>query len=53
MRDLKKYYRRRDVKISKNTILFYNVYHLKSHYYIELGIRIKDWVVFITIKNKW
>ena len=53
MRDLKKYYKRRDIRISKNIILFCNLYHLKSHYYMELGIRIKTWVIFLTIKNRW
>ena len=52
-RDLKKYYRRKNFKIGKNIVLFYNLYHLTSHYYIEIGIRIQNWVIFLTIKNKW
>ena len=53
MRNLKKYYRRKDVKIGKNIVLFCNLYHLKSHYYVELGIRIKNWTLYLTVKNRW
>jgi len=50
---IKNYHSRKQLKIFKCIILFYNKFKITKDFYIELGIRIKKIVIFITIKTLW